>query len=60
MLQAGASPPTFVMFVNDVKLLDDEYKRYLEKQLRENAGFAGTPLRILWRGKPPKNGKEPA
>lgn len=46
------------MFVNDVKLFDDEYKRYLERQLRENAGFDGTPLRILWRGKPAKGGRE--
>lgn len=57
-MQAGAEPPTFVMFVNDVKLFDDEYKRYLERQLRENAGFDGTPLRILWRGKPAKGGRE--
>lgn len=53
-VQAGVAPPTFVMFVNDVALFDDEYKRYLERQLRENAGFSGTPLRILFRGKPAK------
>ncbi|KAK9803201.1 hypothetical protein WJX73_002761 [Symbiochloris irregularis] len=50
--QAGAQPPTFVMFVNDVKLFEDDYKRYLEKQLRENAGFQGSPIRIVFRGKP--------
>jgi hypothetical protein len=26
--------------------------RYMERQLRENIGFTGTPLRIFWRGKP--------
>lgn len=26
--------------------------RYMERQLRENIGFDGTPLRLLWRGKP--------
>jgi GTP-binding protein len=26
--------------------------RYMERQLRDNIGFEGTPLRLLWRGKP--------
>ena len=27
-------------------------RRYMERQLRDNVGFQGTPLRLLWRGKP--------
>ena len=49
--QAAASPPTFVMFVNDAKLFSDDYRRYFERQLRDNIGFPGTPIRIFWRGK---------
>ncbi|KAK9916427.1 hypothetical protein WJX75_002446 [Coccomyxa subellipsoidea] len=51
--QAAVRPPTFVFFVNDPKLFTDEYKRYVERQLRDNVGFPGTPLRLFWRGKAP-------
>lgn len=50
--QAATRPPTFVFFVNDVKLFSDDYRKYMERQLRDNIGFPGTPLRLLWRGKP--------
>lgn len=52
-MQAAVRPPTFVFFVNDPKLFTDEYKRYVERQLRDNVGFPGTPLRLFWRGKAP-------
>ncbi|KAK3270967.1 hypothetical protein CYMTET_20661 [Cymbomonas tetramitiformis] len=51
--QAATRPPTFVLFVNDAKLFDEGYRRYMEKQFRQQIGFPGTPLRILWRGKAP-------
>ena len=47
--QAATEPPTFVLFVNDEKLLKDHYKRYLENKLREAFGFIGTPIRISVR-----------
>jgi GTPase len=49
--QAAIRPPTFVFFCNDPKMFSDTYKRYMEKQLRKNIGFDGTPIRLLWRGK---------
>ena len=49
--QAAIRPPTFVFFCNDPKLFSDTYKRYMERQLRKNIGFDGTPIRLLWRGK---------
>ncbi|PKA58223.1 putative tRNA modification GTPase mnmE [Apostasia shenzhenica] len=57
--QAAIRPPTFVFFVNDVKLFPETYRRYIEKQLRSNAGFPGTPIRLLWRSrrKAEKEGK---
>ena len=51
IVQAAIRPPTFVFFVNDPKLFTDEYRRYVETQLRTNVGFPGTPLRLYWRGK---------
>eukprot|EP00230_Micromonas_polaris_P006167 CAMPEP_0117624536 /NCGR_PEP_ID=MMETSP0802-20121206/428_1 /TAXON_ID=38833 /ORGANISM="Micromonas sp., Strain CCMP2099" /LENGTH=720 /DNA_ID=CAMNT_0005428573 /DNA_START=284 /DNA_END=2446 /DNA_ORIENTATION=+ len=49
--QASTRPPTFVFFVNDPKLFPETYRRYMERALRENIGFPGSPVRILWRGK---------
>ncbi|XP_073142671.1 uncharacterized protein [Henckelia pumila] len=49
--QAAIRPPTFVFFVNDAKLFSETYRRYMEKQLRSSAGFAGTPIRLLWRSR---------
>ncbi len=49
--QAATSPPTFVFFVNDPKLFPDDYRLYMERQLRSAIGFEGTSLRLLWRGK---------
>lgn len=52
--QAEVSPPTFVFFVNDAKIIHFSYQRYLENKLREAFGFAGTPLRLTFksRGEP--------
>ncbi|XP_059625045.1 uncharacterized protein LOC132268241 isoform X2 [Cornus florida] len=49
--QAAIRPPTFVFFVNDAKLFPETYRRYMEKQLRSDAGFPGTPIRLLWRSR---------
>ena len=47
--QAEVNPPTFVFFVNDAKLVHFSYRRYLESKLRQAFGFAGTPLRLIFR-----------
>ncbi len=47
--QAEVNPPTFVFFVNDAKLTHFSYQRYLENKLRQSFGFAGTPLRLLFK-----------
>ena len=47
--QVAVTPPTFVLFVNDVELLHFSYQRYLENKLREAFGFDGNPIRILAR-----------
>ncbi len=47
--QASSEPPTFILFINDEKLLKDHYKRYIENKLREAFGFFGTPIRIAER-----------
>ncbi|MFC2002081.1 ribosome biogenesis GTPase Der [Chloroflexota bacterium] len=47
--QAEVNPPTFVLFVNDTKLIHFSYRRYLENKLRQSFGFNGTPLRLVFK-----------
>ena len=49
--QSSIQPPTIVFFVNDVKLFTDNYKRYLERKIRDSLNFEGSPIRMVWRGK---------
>lgn len=49
--QVGVSPPTIVAMCNDPRLFTDNYKRYLERKLREALPFEGTPVRLVLRGK---------
>ena len=47
--QASVKPPTFVIFVNDKKLMHFSYQRYLENRIRETFGFKGTSLKFIIR-----------
>lgn len=47
--QVSVKPPTFVIFVNDKKLMHFSYTRYIENQIRDTFGFRGTPLRFIIR-----------
>ncbi|TVQ17406.1 MAG: ribosome biogenesis GTPase Der [Leptolyngbya sp. DLM2.Bin15] len=49
--QVTSQPPSIALFVNDPKLFGNNYQRYIERKFRESLGFAGTPVRLLWRGK---------
>ncbi|MCK0440820.1 ribosome biogenesis GTPase Der [Gordonia alkaliphila] len=47
--QAATRPPTFVMFTNG--FLEAGYRRFLERRLREEFGFDGSPVRVNVRVK---------
>ncbi len=47
--QAQNCPPTFVMFTSGP--LDPQYERYIERRLREDFGFAGTPVHVNTRAR---------
>jgi GTP-binding protein len=49
--QAEVNPPTFVFFVNDPRLIHFSYRHYLENKLRQSFGFAGTPLRFVFKAR---------
>ena len=45
--QAATSPPTFVLFTSGK--LDAGYERFIERRLREEFGFVGTPISLQVR-----------
>lgn len=45
--QASTSPPTFVLFTSGK--LEDTYLRFVERRLREEFGFTGSPIHIQQR-----------
>jgi GTP-binding protein len=47
--QVVIKPPTFVIFVNDKKLMHFSYTRYIENKIREAFGFSGTSLKFFIR-----------
>lgn len=49
--QVKSKPPTFVLFINNLDLIKESYKKYLIKKLREAFGFFGSPIRISFRQK---------
>jgi GTPase len=49
--QVRSDPPTFMIYVNDPKLMHFTYLRYLENQIRKEYGFIGTPIRIVTKGR---------
>ncbi|MDH6059963.1 ribosome biogenesis GTPase Der [Chrysosporum bergii ANA360D] len=49
--QVAVQPPTIALFVNEAKRFNDNYRRYIERQFRQQLGFKGTPIRLLWRSK---------
>ncbi len=42
--QAGVAPPVFVLFTSG--LLETAYTRFIERRLREEFGFSGTPIHV--------------
>jgi GTP-binding protein len=45
--QASTAPPTFVLFTSGV--LEASYLRFIERRLREEFGFVGTPIHVQQR-----------
>ncbi|WP_156754468.1 ribosome biogenesis GTPase Der [Actinokineospora pegani] len=53
--QAGTRPPTFVLFTSG--FLEAGYRRFIERKLREQFGFSGSPVRISVRVREKKDRK---
>jgi GTP-binding protein len=52
--QATARPPTFVLFTSG--FLEAGYRRFIERRLREEFGFEGSPVRINVRVREKRSG----
>jgi GTP-binding protein len=51
LTQTLVQPPTFLCYVNRPEGVAPNYQRYLENQLRQQFGFAGSPIRLYFRKK---------
>lgn len=51
MTQIGIEPPKFAFFCNNPKLIPDSYKRFMERRLRDNFDFMGTPISFIFKRK---------
>lgn len=49
--QVRSDPPTFLIYVNDYKLVHFTYQRFLENQLRQFYGFLGTPIHLVFKNR---------
>ncbi|MDO4670794.1 MAG: ribosome biogenesis GTPase Der [Aerococcus sp.] len=49
LTQVSTAPPTFVVMVNDKKLMHFSYARFLQNQIRSSFDFEGVPLHLITR-----------
>lgn len=49
--QLKSAPIIFAFFVNEPKLIKDNYKKFLEKKIREHFGFKGVPVGLVFKKK---------
>jgi GTP-binding protein len=49
MVQTDTSPPWFVIFGSNLKFIHWSYKRYLEREMREEFDFSGTAIKFSFR-----------
>ncbi len=47
--QVAVAPPTFLLWVNEPKILHFSYRRFLLNRMRDTWDFSGTPIRLLLR-----------
>jgi GTP-binding protein len=54
---AALEPPEFVLFVNEPRLLNETYYRYLEARIRKAQPYPGLPIILTCRPRQEKRGK---
>jgi GTP-binding protein len=56
--QAGSAPPHFVLFTSG--FLEASYRRFIERRLREEFGFEGSPVQISVRVREKRGSRQSA
>ena len=49
--QAAVKPPTFVFFCNQPALVSENYRRYLQNQIRDMFSLEGVSIKLIFKGK---------
>jgi GTP-binding protein len=49
--QVGDHYPIFMFFANEPRFIPDNYRRFLERQIRKNFGFEGVPMTLSFKEK---------
>ena len=49
--QTHTGPPVFTFFANHPKLVDENFRRYMENRMREHFDLTGTPITLKFRQK---------
>ncbi len=58
MSQVQTNPPGFVIFTNSTgAAIPAHYSKYIERRVREEFGFEGTPIRLFFRKREMKDGR---
>lgn len=56
--QVAVCPPTIALFVNSPAMMREQYRRFVEKRLREALPFEEVPVRLLWRARQSREPRE--
>lgn len=51
MSQIKTKPPVFIFFTNEPRGIKKNYRNFLENQMRNQFGFMGVPIKLLFRKK---------
>ena len=49
LMQIKTRPPTFFLYVNNKRLMDHKFEKFVRNSIGKEFGFVGVPLRILLR-----------
>ena len=53
--QVAVGPPTIVLKVNDAKLFEPNWRRYMLSAMREELPFDEVPVKVIYRGRGPED-----
>jgi GTP-binding protein len=57
MPSSALTTPEFALFVNDPRLLNERYRRYLENRIRKAQPYPGLPISFSMRARARKNAR---